>query len=218
MTSHWRLAKLNSLAASMLALFLWLPLSRATEVEANNTAAGELAFRMGDYVRTEQLARPLAEKGDARAQFLLGQLYAKGLGLAQNPYEAARWYRKAAEQGEAMSQAALGQSYEYGRGVSRNYAEAARWYRMGADRGLIEAQFLLGQMYKRGYGVGRDNVLAYVWFTLAASNTAPSARPQDVQARRLATQEQTTVRFRMTPDQIADAEELIRTWQPIHSQ
>jgi TPR repeat protein len=173
---------------------------------------------MGDYARAEQIARPLAEKGDPRAQYLLGQLYAKGLGLAPNPYEAARWYRRAAEQDDPESQAALGQSYEYGRGVSRNYGEAARWYRMAADRGQVEAQFLLGRMYERGYGVGQDNVLAYVWFTLAANNTARSPRPQDVEARRAAAQRRTTVAFRMTPDQIADADELIKAWQPVQSQ
>lgn len=200
-----------------LALVLWLSPSVAAAAEAS-VSPGELAFRMGDYLRAEQIARPLAEKGDARAQYLLGQLYAKGLGLAQNFYEAARWYRKGAEQGDPMSQAALGQSYEYGRGVSRNYAEAARWYRLGADRGLIEAQFFLGQMYARGYGVAQDSILAYVWFTLAADNAAPSARPEDVQARRSAAQERTTVRFRMTADQIADAEELAKAWQPVHSQ
>jgi TPR repeat protein len=198
----------------ILAIFLWLPLPAAAD-EATNA---DLAFRMGDYRRAEQIARPLAEKGDPRAQYLLGQLYAKGLGLAPNPYEAARWFRRAAEQGDPESQAALGQSYEYGRGVSRNYAEAARWYRLAADRGQVEAQFLLGRMYERGYGVGQDNVLAYVWFTLAANNTAPSPRPQDVEARRVAAQRRTTVAFRMTPDQIADADELIKAWQPVQSQ
>jgi len=173
---------------------------------------------MGDYARAEQIARPLAEKGDARAQYLLGQLFAKGLGRPQNPYEAVRWYRRAAEQGDPESQAALGQSYEYGRGVSRNYAEAARWYRMGADRGQVEAQFLLGRMYERGYGVAQDNVLTYVWFTLAANNTAPSPRREDVEARRAAAQRRTTIAFRMTPDQIAAADELIKAWQPVQSQ
>jgi uncharacterized protein len=200
----------------IVALFLSLPLCTAAAGEEATTA--ELAFRMGDYARTEQIARPLAENGDPRAQYLIGQLYAKGLGRGQNPYEAARWYRKAAERGDTESQAALGQSYEYGRGVSRNYAEAARWYRMAADRGQVEAQFLLGRMYERGYGVAQDDVLAYVWFTLAANNPASLPRPQDAEARRAAAQRRTSVAFRMTPDQIANADELIKAWQPVQSQ
>ena len=201
--------------AIILGIILGLLLSPAA---ADEGATADAALRMGDYARAEEIARPLAEKGDARAQSLLAQLYAKGLGRPQNAYEAARWYRKASEQGHPESQAALGQAYEYGRGVGRNYAEAARWYQMAADRGQVEAQFLLGRMYERGYGVPQDSVLAYVWFTLAASNPAALPRPQDVEARRLAAQRQTTLAFRMTPDQIASAKEMINAWQPVQSQ
>ncbi len=43
--------------------------------------------------------RKLAEQGDADAQFKLGYLYAKGLGVPVDAKEAERWFGKAAEQG-----------------------------------------------------------------------------------------------------------------------
>ena len=42
-----------------------------------------------------------AEKGLARAQSNLGDMYANGKGVTQDYVEAIRWYRKAAKQGDA---------------------------------------------------------------------------------------------------------------------
>jgi TPR repeat protein len=198
----------------VVAIMLSQPIPAAA---AEATAAmAELAFRTGDYKRAESLARDLAGTGDAKAQYLLGQLYTKGLGVSQNHYEAARWYRKSAEQGNPEAETALGQSFELGRGVGRNYGEAARWYRLAADRGETEAQFLIGQMYDRGYGVSQDVVLAYVWYSLAVGNNAAPSR-NFAEVRRSAAQRRTSVRFRMTPDQIAEAEDLAASWQKVNS-
>jgi TPR repeat protein len=187
------------------------------QAQGESTPAS-LALRMGDYGEAARIARPLADGGDAEAQYVIGELYARGLGLVQNSYEASRWYLRAAEQGHAASQAALGLAYEQGRGVPRNYAEAARWYRAGADQGQVEAQFRLGQMYERGYGVAQDNTLAYVWFTLAADSAAPAVRPQEAEARRSAQSRRTILKFRMSADEVAAAEELARAWRAPASQ
>ncbi len=45
--------------------------------------------------------KALAEKGDARAQTKLGQMYAKGEGVLEDDVEAVKWFRKAALQGGA---------------------------------------------------------------------------------------------------------------------
>jgi TPR repeat protein len=42
-----------------------------------------------------------AEKGDAKAQFVLGLKYDTGTGVRQDYAEAAKWYRKAKDQGVA---------------------------------------------------------------------------------------------------------------------
>src|SRR4051812_44475937 len=55
-----------------------------------------------------------AEAGDAKYQMELGHRYDKGEGVAKDPVEAAKWYRKAAEQNLAVAQYNLGLCYEQG--------------------------------------------------------------------------------------------------------
>ena len=55
----------------------------------------------GDYETAHELVRPLAEQGDALAQYSLGEMYDLGEGVPEDDAEAAKWYRKAAEQGDA---------------------------------------------------------------------------------------------------------------------
>ncbi len=51
--------------------------------------------------------RRAAERGDAKAQYILGAAHDRGAGVAQDDAEALRWYRKAAEQGHAAAQSKL---------------------------------------------------------------------------------------------------------------
>jgi len=81
-----------------------------------------------------------AEKGEAKAQFVLGLKYDTGKGVPQDYAEAAKWYRKAAEQGYAEAQFNLGTMYDEGRGVRQDYAEAAKWYRKAKDQGVAGAK------------------------------------------------------------------------------
>jgi TPR repeat protein len=55
-----------------------------------------------------QILRPLAEKGGALAEFNLGQMHARGLGVQRDYTEAIAWIRKAADQGLAIAQHDLG--------------------------------------------------------------------------------------------------------------
>ena len=77
------------------------------------------AYMRGDYTTALRLMRPLAEQGDAAAQFDLGKMYRMGQGLPQDYAEAAKWYRKAAERGYAAAQCNLGLMYAKGEGVAR---------------------------------------------------------------------------------------------------
>jgi TPR repeat protein len=45
----------------------------------------------------------MAEKGDTRAQYYLGEMHEQGLGTRQNVDEAFKWYSKAAEQGDSLA-------------------------------------------------------------------------------------------------------------------
>ena len=152
---------------------------------------GLAAAQSGDYATALQEWRPLAEQGNALAQYNLGFMYDNGYGVPQDYVEAVKWYRLAAEQGNAEAQASLGFMYKSGYGVPQDYAEAAKWYRLAAEQGNARAQTNLGFMYANGYGVPQDSVMAHRWFNIASANglaDAPELRdsiaqemtPQDI--------------------------------------
>jgi uncharacterized protein len=94
--------------------------------------------------------RPLAEQGDAKAQFNLGIMYDKGRGVPQDYATAASWWRKSAKQGFAIAQFKLGGLYYEGRGVPQDHATAVSWYRKSAEQGNASAQASLGITYAVG--------------------------------------------------------------------
>ena len=79
--------------------------------------------------------RSYAEEGDAVAQYNLGNLYAKGHGVARDYVEARKWYLKGAEQGHANAQYDLGRLYDEGHGVAQDYVKARKWYLKVAEQG-----------------------------------------------------------------------------------
>ena len=165
--------------------------------------AGEDASNRGDYATALREWRPLAEQGDARAQYNLGVLYRKGRGVPQDDVQARRWYEKAAAQGQAKAQYNLGTLYLNGGGVPKDYQQALRWFRMAADQGEALAQTKIGIMYDDGQGVPHDLVQAHKWYNLAATNgDKPAAELRDALAKQ------------MTPAQIAEAQQLAREWKP----
>ena len=90
---------------------------------------GVAAYDRGQYAAALQSWLPLAEQGHAAAQFNVGVLYEKGLGVSQDYAQAARWYLKAAEQGDPDAQYNVALLYETGTGVARDLDAAQKWYR-----------------------------------------------------------------------------------------
>ena len=93
------------------------------------------ANERSDYATALKILRPLASRGDAKAQLDLGVMYDIGQGVTQNYNEANSWYRLAAEQGLAKAQIILGAMYEEGTGVTRDYTHAYMWYSLASVGG-----------------------------------------------------------------------------------
>jgi localization factor PodJL len=109
-----------------------------------------------------------ARAGIAPAQFRLGGLYEKGLGVRKDPAEARRLYMAAAAKGHAKAMHNLAVLYAAGTADGApDYAAAAGWFRKAAAYGTVDSQYNLGILYARGSGVERDFVESYKWFTLA---------------------------------------------------
>lgn len=100
---------------------------------------GYQSYLKEDYTAAYDEWLPLAELGDAEAQFNIGVLYDEGAGVARNLATAADWYRKAAAQGFIDAQTNLGIMYYHGLGVEQDHETAAHWFRLAADQGDAEA-------------------------------------------------------------------------------
>ncbi len=105
-----------------------------------------------NYEGAAEYFHKAAEAGHAFAQFLLGEMCAKGEGVAHSPREAAGWYRKAAEAGDTFAERSL-----------RAMAEAGDAY----------AQHNLGLIYYER--TAQDLVSACQWFEIAHANGARRA-------------------------------------------
>ena len=81
--------------------------------------------------------------------------------------------------------------------------EALAQWRAAADAGDRRAMLALGRLYARGLGAPQDYVEAHKWFNLAASRGETAA-----------VEERDALAAKMTPRQVADAQELARLWRP----
>jgi TPR repeat protein len=122
-----------------------------------------------------RLWHPLANQGDASAQFNLGLMYVKGQGVPLDYAEAVKWFRKAADQGRGRAQFYLGLIYDNDPGAP-DHAEAVKWFRKAADQGIATAQFNLAVMYHDGQGVPQDYAEAMYWYRKAADQGDASAQ------------------------------------------
>ena len=145
------------------------------------------AYNNKDSATALKEFQPLAEQGDARAQYYLGDLYGFGDGVSQNDAEAEKWFQlalenlpKLAEKGDAEAQYELGlMSYDWGGyyGIPFDVKEIVKWWTMAAEQGHVEAQKGLGEVYYYGEeGVPKDYKEAAKWYRMAAEQGDKEAR------------------------------------------
>lgn len=103
--------------------------SRSASIESATAA-----YRRGDYVRAISTLTPMALRGSAKAQALLGFMYENGFGAPQAYDAAADLYLHAAARGNPFGQAMLGLLYDKGHGVPQDYILAYKWLNLAAAR------------------------------------------------------------------------------------
>lgn len=126
---------------------------------------GLAAHKRGDYATALQMLGPLADDGDAIAQYTLGTMHVQGRGTPEGWVEALKWYRRAAAQGHAGAQTLLGDWYSAG---GDDKWEAVKWYRKAAEQGHPDAQFQLGSCYEH-LDLMQDPTEAVRWYRKAAA-------------------------------------------------
>jgi TPR repeat protein len=175
--------------------------------EAGPLEDGIDAYHEKAYAKAAELWRPLAEAGNAPAQYLLGSLYVEGNGVERDDATAFMWFLRAANQGDAAAQYNVGASYSGGKGAPKSYVDAAKWFRRAADQCVVFAQLNLGLLYAAGNGVPQDSVEALKWLELAFFGLPASEARSDV-ARAM-----TDVSAKMTREQIGEAQQRQRAWK-----
>ncbi len=143
-----------------------------------------------------------ADRGFAQAQYRLGTLYERGLGLKADPSQARAWYERAAELGNTKAMHNLAVLSANQVGGSPDYPTASHWFTEASERGLSDSQFNLAVLYENGLGVATDLAQSFKWLSLAArGGDAEAIRRRDI------------LKGKLTADDIAKADALIRTWK-----
>jgi uncharacterized protein len=134
--------------------------------------SGIAAFESKHFSQSMQALYPLAEAGNADAQYRVAIMCQNGLGVVPKPEEAVKWMRAAAEQGYAMAQHGLGFMYLEGDCLDKEPAQAVHWFQKAAEQGLAGSKTTLALMYAQGTGVERDLDEARRWYISAGFDPA----------------------------------------------
>ncbi len=94
------------------------------------------AARLQDFLEALTIWRKLAKSGDKQAQYRLGAMYRRGLGVKQDYKLAVEWFLKSAKNGYPRAQYNLGVMYQKGLGVDKNPATAEKWFKRASAVGF----------------------------------------------------------------------------------
>ncbi|MFI5088940.1 MAG: AMIN domain-containing protein [Terriglobales bacterium] len=155
-----------------------IPAPPATTAPAPTVAVAPSDSRLASRIGAGASGDPstllqAAQRGDPKAQYALGTLYASGRGVPRDDAQALKWLKAAAAQGCVPAQLVLGRMYVAGTGAPRDYAEAMRNFR-SAD--TPEAWYQLGLMYQQGLGAVASDAEAVVWWLKAAQRGSAEAQ------------------------------------------
>lgn len=136
------------------------------------TPEGKAALERGDYDRARSEFTTAAEAGEAEAQFQLGEMFRRGLGVRANPRLAKSWYERASGQGHGAAAGELG--ILLWKAKKRDLAAAL--LRKGADAGHVRAMYVLAMLDYRGNDVGIGDQERWKLFRRAAEGGHPDAQ------------------------------------------
>jgi localization factor PodJL len=136
------------------------------------------------YQRALPWLQRLAQRGEPWADYHLGFMYDKGLGVRRNLSRAIAHYELSAAKKYGSAELNLGILLANLPGRQRDLKRAMQLYRRAVRRGRWNAAYNLGMYYAEGRGVRRNLALARKWYALAASQgDADSARKLEALGR-----------------------------------
>jgi TPR repeat protein len=153
------------------ALFMLRPGPHGVSVaQAKSISHVAVAKNQNGFVSGAPLDRltALANRGDARAELVVGLKYLKGDGVPASDKDAARWFERSAKAGNAVAQNHLGALYQAGRGVPVDMTQAMHWYDAAAMQGDRHAMSNLAVLYAGGSGGPKNFAESARWFQRSA--------------------------------------------------
>ena len=144
--------------------------------EEGDYGRGAAAYATANYADAFIYLAPLAERGDDHAQYLLGEMYLKGLGLIKDPAMAMKWLSQAAQVGNVQAQVSLGEMYDRGEAGKPDPDEALKWMQAAADQGHPAAQLYMGIRDLEDDSFFNTHYEAVEWFRKAAEQNEPNAQ------------------------------------------
>ena len=139
---------------------------------AQTVNAGIEAWQHGNYSAAVGIWRPLADQGDADAQFNLGQAYRLGRGVATNLALARSWLEKAAAQGHVDAETTLGLLlFQNG-----DQPVALKWLKLAAEASEPRAMLVYGTALFNGDSVTQDPIGGYAYVYRAYASGLPAAK------------------------------------------
>ncbi len=150
--------------------------AKAGVVAAQNDIALYFKLHNNDTRNSVVWLRSAAMAADAKAQFNLGLIYARGDGITPNDDHALHWWLEADKQGGTRTKVLLGLFHNLGRGVGRSEKQAAEWYRKAAEEGDDIATYNLAMLYYNGRGIDQNYELAAEYFGRLAHKGDPEAQ------------------------------------------
>jgi len=142
-----------------------LAILAAAPLHAQSVKSGIEAWQRADYSGAVAIWRPLAEKGDADAQFNLGQAYRLGRGVPTNLAAAKTWFERSASQGHMDAETTLGLLLFQ----NNDQAEGLKWLKKASEKGEPRAMLVYGTALVNGDSVTQDPVLGYAYVSRAAA-------------------------------------------------
>ena len=157
-----------------------LVLGASSPVSAQSVNAGIDAWQKADYASAVAIWRPLAEQGNADAQFNLGQAYRLGRGVPANLATAKSWLEKAAIHKADIGNRPQDVDAETTLGLllfqNGDQAPGLKWLRMAAEQGEPRAMLIYGTALVNGDSVTQDPILGYAYVSRANAQGLPAAK------------------------------------------
>ena len=144
---------------------------------ADDLQMGVDAFNKKDYAQALKILQPLADAGDAQAQFTLGAMYGQGMGVDRDRAKSLELVTKSADQGnlDGMERLVMAVAFKPGADdaeVDAIFDRALKLYHAESDKGNTKAMAKIAGMYEMVLLPGKSDeesqTEALKWYKKAA--------------------------------------------------